>query len=59
MEGELAAPPGARGGKRSERLCSREERKRRKTSGVLGEGASGQQRLPEGSSAPCVSDGIY
>lgn len=58
MEGELAYVTGAKGGKRSERLCSREERKRRKTSGVVEEGPSGQQRHPDCSSGSSVSHGI-
>ncbi|XP_070844269.1 echinoderm microtubule-associated protein-like 1 isoform X2 [Chaetodon trifascialis] len=55
MEGEPAYLTGARGGKRSERVCSREERKRRKTTGVVEEGPTGQQRHPDCSSASSVS----
>ncbi|KAF1376420.1 hypothetical protein PFLUV_G00211320 [Perca fluviatilis] len=56
MEGEPAYLTGARGGKRSERVCcSREERKRRKTSGVVEEGPTGQQRNPDYSSVSSVS----
>ncbi|XP_031722113.1 echinoderm microtubule-associated protein-like 1 isoform X2 [Anarrhichthys ocellatus] len=55
MEGEPACLTGAGGGKRSERLCSREERKRRKTSGVVEEGPTGQQRPPDCSSESSVS----
>lgn len=58
MEGELAYLTGARGGKRSERVCSREERKRRKTSGVVEEGPSSHQRHPDSSSVSGVSRGI-
>lgn len=56
MEGEPACPTGAKGGNRNERVCSREERKRRKTSGVTVEDA-GQQR--QSSSASSVSHGSY
>ncbi|KAG7240257.1 hypothetical protein INR49_027068 [Caranx melampygus] len=52
MEGE---PTYLRGGKRGERVCSREERKRRKTSGVLVEGPAGQQRHHDCSSSSSVS----
>ncbi|XP_044026198.1 echinoderm microtubule-associated protein-like 1 isoform X1 [Siniperca chuatsi] len=52
MEGEQAHLTGARGGKRSERVCSREERK---TSGVVEEGPPGQQRHPGYSSVSRVS----
>ncbi|XP_051263977.1 echinoderm microtubule-associated protein-like 1 isoform X2 [Dicentrarchus labrax] len=55
MEGEPACLTGTRGGKRSERVCSREERKRRKTSGVVEEGPTGQQRHPDSSSVSSVS----
>ncbi|KAA8583385.1 hypothetical protein FQN60_015931 [Etheostoma spectabile] len=56
MEGEPACLTGARGGKRSERACcSREERKRRKTSRVVEEGPTGQQRDPNYSSVSSVS----
>ncbi|XP_026174602.1 echinoderm microtubule-associated protein-like 1 isoform X2 [Mastacembelus armatus] len=56
MQEESAYMTGARGGKRSERLCVREERKRRKTSGLLEEGlTSSQQRHPDLSSARTVS----
>ncbi|XP_067338774.1 echinoderm microtubule-associated protein-like 1 isoform X1 [Channa argus] len=55
MEGELAYLTGARGGKRTERVCSREERKRRKTFGVVEEGSSYQQRHPDPSSVSRVS----
>lgn len=59
MEGEPACPTGARGGKRSERVCLREERKRRKTSGVVEEGPTGQQRHPDCSSVSSASHGIH
>ncbi|KAK9531784.1 hypothetical protein VZT92_011189 [Zoarces viviparus] len=49
MEGEPACLTGAGGGKRSERLCSPEERKRRKTSGVV------EDRPPDCSSESSVS----
>ncbi|XP_034755833.1 echinoderm microtubule-associated protein-like 1 isoform X2 [Etheostoma cragini] len=56
MEGEPAHLTGARGGKRSERACcSQEERKRRKTSRVVEEGPTGQQRNPNCSSVSSVS----
>ncbi|XP_018551704.1 echinoderm microtubule-associated protein-like 1 isoform X2 [Lates calcarifer] len=55
MEGEPAYLTGAKGGKRSERVCSREERKRRKTSGAVLEGLAGQQRHPDCSSASSAS----
>ncbi|XP_067429042.1 uncharacterized protein [Thunnus thynnus] len=55
MEGEPAYLTGIRGGKRSERVCSREERKRRKTSGAVEEGPPGQQRHSEHSSVSSVS----
>ncbi|XP_060908417.1 echinoderm microtubule-associated protein-like 1 isoform X2 [Labrus mixtus] len=55
MEGEPTHVSGARGGKRSERLCSREERKRRKTFVVEEGQTSGQQKLPECSSGSSVS----
>ncbi|XP_049914133.1 echinoderm microtubule-associated protein-like 4 isoform X1 [Epinephelus moara] len=55
MEGEPAYLTGARGGKRGERVCSREERKRRKTSGAVDEGPIGQQKHPDCSSASSVS----
>ncbi|XP_031166409.1 echinoderm microtubule-associated protein-like 1 isoform X2 [Sander lucioperca] len=56
MEGEPAYLTGARGGKRSERVCcSREERKRRKTSVVVKEGPTGQQKNPDNSSVSIVS----
>lgn len=59
MEGEpVSSLTGARGGKRSERVCSREERKRRKTRGVVEEGPAGQQRHPDCSSESSVSHGI-
>lgn len=51
MEGEAAGLSGAKGGKRTERVCSREERKRRKTSRLVEEGPAGQQRHPEQSPA--------
>ncbi|XP_023285766.1 echinoderm microtubule-associated protein-like 1 isoform X2 [Seriola lalandi dorsalis] len=51
MEGETAD---LRGGKGSERVCSREERKRRKTSGASVEGPAAQQRHHDGSSASSV-----
>lgn len=58
MEGEPACPTGAKGGKRNERVCSREERKRRKTSGVTAEEVqAGQQR--QSSSASSVSHGSH
>ncbi|CAB1458687.1 unnamed protein product [Pleuronectes platessa] len=55
MEGDPAYLSGARGGKR---VCSREERKRRKTSGAVAavvEGPSGQQRTPDPSQTSRVS----
>ncbi|XP_071334931.1 echinoderm microtubule-associated protein-like 1 isoform X2 [Trachinotus anak] len=55
MEGEPAFPSGARGGNRTERVCSREERKRRKTSGAVVEGPASQQRHPDCSSVSSVS----
>ncbi|KAK2856444.1 hypothetical protein Q5P01_005179 [Channa striata] len=55
MEGEMAYLTGARGGKRTERVCSREERKRRKTFGVVEEGSSYQQRHPDHSSVSSVA----
>lgn len=54
MEGDAACPSGAKGGKRSERVCSREERKRRKTSAAVAaaeEVHAGQQRQLSSSSS--------
>ncbi|XP_030577785.1 echinoderm microtubule-associated protein-like 1 isoform X2 [Archocentrus centrarchus] len=55
MEGEPACLTGARGGKRTEKVCSREERKKRKKSGVVEEGPTGLQRHRDCSSASSVS----
>ncbi|KAM6992273.1 uncharacterized protein LKV04_008329 isoform 2-T2 [Tautogolabrus adspersus] len=55
MEGEPTHLSGARGGKRTERVCSREERKRRKTFVVEEGQTSGQQKLSECSSGSSVS----
>ncbi|KAI9528139.1 hypothetical protein NQZ68_023119 [Dissostichus eleginoides] len=55
MEGEPSYQTKAREGKRSERLCSREERNRRKTSGVMAEGPAAPQRPPASSSLSSVS----
>lgn len=57
MEGDAACPSGAKGAKRSERVCSREERKRRKTSATAAatveaeEVHAGQQRQRSSSSS--------
>lgn len=54
MEGDAACPSGAKAGKRSERVCSREERKRRKTSAAAApaeEVHAGQQRQLSSSSS--------
>ncbi|KAM4522250.1 uncharacterized protein PAE49_002028 isoform 2-T2 [Odontesthes bonariensis] len=56
MEGEHGNLIGARGGKRTERICSREEKKRRKTSGVEEDGSSCQQRKTDYTS---VSSGSH
>ncbi|XP_063757687.1 uncharacterized protein LOC134876602 isoform X2 [Eleginops maclovinus] len=55
MEGEPNYQTKAREGKKSERLCSQEERKRRKTSGVMAEGPVAPQRPPAFSSLSSVS----
>ncbi|XP_061563105.1 echinoderm microtubule-associated protein-like 1 isoform X2 [Cololabis saira] len=52
MEGEPGRLSGARGGKRSERLCSREEKKRRKTHGPV---ETGCQRNPDVSAVSSTS----
>lgn len=52
MEGEAADVRGTRGEKRNERLCTREERKRRKTSEMM---VDLKQRDP--SSVPSASSG--
>lgn len=55
MEGE-----GAKGGKKNERLCLREERKRRKTTtGLVEEGPRGQHRHSDHSSVHGVVHGIH
>lgn len=58
MEGEPACPTGAKGGKRNERVCSREERKRRKTSGVTVEEVHASQQR-QSSSTSSVSHGSH
>ncbi|KAM9704339.1 uncharacterized protein ACNS7B_002693 isoform 2-T2 [Menidia menidia] len=55
MEGEQGYLIGARGGKRGERVCSREEKKRRKTSGLVEYGSSGLPRKTDNSSVSSVS----
>ncbi|XP_068198914.1 echinoderm microtubule-associated protein-like 1 isoform X2 [Antennarius striatus] len=57
MEGQSTDLTGA-GGQGSERVCSREERKKWKTSGMVEEGPSGQQKQPDSSSAStsCYDD---
>ncbi|XP_063324089.1 echinoderm microtubule-associated protein-like 1 isoform X1 [Pelmatolapia mariae] len=55
MEGEQARLMGARGATRTEKVCSREERKRRKKSGGVEEGPSGLQKHRDCSSASSIS----
>lgn len=55
MEGEQARLMGARGGTRTEKVCSREERKRRKKSGGVEEGPAGLQKHRDCSSASSIS----
>ncbi|KAM8827101.1 uncharacterized protein ACB058_020153 isoform 2-T2 [Synchiropus picturatus] len=54
MEGEAAGRIGAKGGKRNDGVCSREERKRRKTTGMVEEGVQ-QRPLDSSSSVSSVS----
>ncbi|XP_032441437.1 echinoderm microtubule-associated protein-like 1 isoform X3 [Xiphophorus hellerii] len=51
----MEAQQGGRGVQRTERVCSREEKKRRRTSGLVEDRASGQQRYPSFSSASSSS----
>ncbi|CAI5683315.1 unnamed protein product [Oreochromis niloticus] len=55
MEGEQARLMGARGGTRTEKVCSREERKRRKKSVGVEEGPAGLQKHRDCSSASSIS----
>lgn len=59
MEGEQARLIGARGGTSTEKVCSREERKRRKKSGGVEEGPAGLQKHPDCSSASSISHGSH
>lgn len=61
MEGQPGAyPAGAKAGERSEKVCSREERKKRKTSGVAAEEApAGQQRQRDSASGSSASQGSH
>ncbi|XP_014899628.1 echinoderm microtubule-associated protein-like 1 isoform X1 [Poecilia latipinna] len=55
MEAQQGSLMGGRGVQRTERVCSREEKKRRRTSGLVEDRASGQQRYPSFSSASSSS----
>lgn len=59
MEGEQARLIGARGGTSTEKVCSREERKRRKKSGGVEEVPAGLQKHPDCSSASSISHGSH
>ncbi|XP_012722158.2 echinoderm microtubule-associated protein-like 1 isoform X3 [Fundulus heteroclitus] len=55
MEAEQGYLTGARGARRTERVCTREEKKRRKTTGLAEDSASGQTKYPCFSSASSSS----
>lgn len=59
MEGEQARLIGARGGTSTEKVCSQEERKRRKKSGGVEEVPAGLQKHPDCSSASSISHGSH